>query len=58
MKGKELVKLLKKDGWEVVRVKGSHHVMKKGSQIEVILVHSTDIPIGLANKILKRAGLK
>lgn len=58
MKGKELVKLLKKDGWEVVRVKGSHHVMKKGDQVEVIPVHNTDIPIGLANKILKRTGLK
>lgn len=32
MKGKELVKLLKKDGWEVVRVKGSHHVMKKATK--------------------------
>ncbi len=31
MKGKELVKLFKKDGWEATRVRGSHHVMKKGN---------------------------
>lgn len=58
MKGKELVKLLKKDGWEVVRIKGSHHIMKKGNQVETIPVHNTDIPIGLANSIMKRTGLK
>ena len=58
LKGKELVKMLKKDGWEVVRIKGSHHIMKKGNQVETILVHNTDIPIGLANAIMKRTGLK
>ena len=29
MTGKELVKLLKKNGWRLDRVNGSHHVMKK-----------------------------
>lgn len=58
MKGKELVKLLKKNGWRLDRINGSHYVMKKGSKIEVVPVHNTDIPIGLANAILKRAGLK
>lgn len=58
MKGRELVKLLKKNGWKLIRVNGSHHIMKKGEQIEVIPVHNTDIPIGLANAIMKRTGLK
>ena len=58
MKGKELVKLLKKNGWEIERINGSHHVMKKGNKTEVIPVHNTDIPKGLANAILKRTGLK
>ena len=58
LKGKELVKMLKKDGGEVVRIKGSHHIRKKGNQVETIPVHNTDIPIGLANTIMKRTGLK
>ena len=58
MKGKELVRLLKKLGWRIDRIHGSHYVMKKGNQTEVIPVHNTDIPIGLANAILKRTGLR
>lgn len=58
MKGKEVVWLLKKNGWHVERITGSHHVMKKGSLTEIIPVHNTDIPKGLLNTILKRAGLK
>lgn len=29
MKSVELIKLLEADGWELVRVKGSHHHFKK-----------------------------
>ncbi len=58
MKGKDLVKLLKQDGWHVERINGSHHIMKKDDKTEIIPVHNTDIPIGLLNKILKRTGLK
>ena len=59
MNGKQLVKLLKEKGWTVDRIHGSHYMMKKGGEIETIPVHGTkDIPTGLLNKILKRAGLK
>lgn len=58
MKGKDLVKVLQQNGWRIDRINGSHHVMKKGNQTEIIPVHNTDIPTGLLNKILKRTGLK
>lgn len=58
MKDKELLKLLKDNGWEIVRTKGSHHVMQKNNEIEVIPVHGKDVPIGLLNKILKRTNLR
>ena len=62
MKDKDLLKLLIKNGWEVKRVQGSHHVLRKqtdtGEQIEVIAVHGKDVPIGLLNVILKKTGLK
>ena len=58
MRDKDLVKLLKQNGWELVRIRGSHHVMQKGSQTEVVPVHGKDVPTGLLHKILKRARLK
>ena len=58
MKGKEMLRLLEKNGWSVVRIKGSHHILKKGEKIITVPVHNTDLPVGLANAILKQAGLK
>lgn len=59
MSGKELIKKMLKDGWEIDRIAGSHHVMKKGTKTEIIPVHGNkDIPNGLLQTILKRNGLK
>lgn len=54
-KGKEMVSILKKIGFEVVRVKGSHHFLKHiDGRKTVIPIHSgEDIGIGLFMKILK-----
>ena len=58
MKDKDLLKTLLKNGWVIVRIKGSHHVLQKDSRTEVIPVHGKDVPTGLLNAILKRTGLK
>ena len=58
MRDKDLLKLLKTNGWSLVRIQGSHHVMQKGEKIEVIPIHGKDVPKGLLNTILKRTGLK
>lgn len=59
MDGKELVKLLKKNGWMEVRIEGSHHIMKKGDKEISVPVHgSKSMKKGLLNAILKEAGLK
>lgn len=58
MKDKDLIKLLKSNGWTVDRIRGSHHVMVKDNQTEVIPVHGKGVPAGLLNAILKRTGLK
>lgn len=58
MKDKDLLKLLLKNGWSLIRIKGSHHILQKGEQIEVIPVHGKDVPNGLLNSILKETGLK
>ena len=59
MTGKEILKEYLKAGWEIDRIQGSHHVMKKGNEIEVIPIHNNkDVPTGLANKLMKRIGKK
>ena len=58
MKDKDLLKLLQKNGWKLVRVHGSHHILSKGGKIETIPIHNKDVPTGLLNAILKRTGLK
>lgn len=58
MKDKDLLKLLKKNGWVVVRINGSHHVLQKNGKTTVIPLHGKDVPVGLLNNILKETGLK
>lgn len=60
MKPKELIKLLEKEGWLVVRVDGSHHIMKHADKPAMIVVplHNKDMKPGILNNIMKTAGLK
>lgn len=58
MRGKELVKLLRENGWELNRINGSHHIMIKDGKSLSIPVHNTDMKPGTLNKLLKDAGLK
>lgn len=58
MKDKDLLKLLIQNGWQLKRIKGSHHFVQKGDMLETIPIHGKDVPTGLLNKILKRARLK
>ena len=58
MTGVDLIKLLKKNGFECIKVKGSHYRMRKG-EIEVFVPHHhKELGKGLENDILKKAGLK
>ena len=57
---KELLKVLKKDGWYVDRIRGSHHMLKhtnKDSRVTVP-VHKEDLKPKTLHTILKQAGLK
>ena len=60
MKDKELLSLLKKNGWILVRIKGSHHnrLEKDGFPPITIPVHGEDMKKELETAILKHAGLK
>lgn len=58
MKDKDLLKLLKQNGWKVKRIHGSHHILEKNGKHETIPIHGKDVPTGLLNAILKRTELK
>jgi predicted RNA binding protein YcfA (HicA-like mRNA interferase family) len=59
MSGKGCIKLLKKHGWVVDRIRGSHHIMLKGNASIPVPVHgNADIAPGTLHNILKKAGLK
>ncbi|HQF41294.1 MAG TPA: type II toxin-antitoxin system HicA family toxin [Ignavibacteriaceae bacterium] len=60
LSGKELIRILKSKGFKVVRIKGSHHILKDSSEkVTVIPVHSNEIiGPGLLVKILDDCELK
>ena len=61
-KGRDMMRLLKDDGWVLMRIRGSHqqyaHPTKRG--IVTLSFHSTndDLHPKTANSILRQAGLK
>lgn len=61
MKSSELVRLLKKDGWFVVRQTGSHAIMRhptKRNQLTVPFHAGKEVAKGLLVEILKQAQIK
>jgi predicted RNA binding protein YcfA (HicA-like mRNA interferase family) len=61
MKVREVLRLLREDGWFLVAQRGSHqqwkHVSKTG-RVTVAGKDSDDLAPGTLNSILKQAGLK
>jgi len=56
MTGRALVALLERRGWQVERVRGSHHVLTKGDRTLSVPVHAgRDLGTGLLHKLLKEA---
>lgn len=60
MNSKELIALLKKDGWVLRGSKGSHHVFNHPTKSGHITVPhpKKDLGIGLVQKLLKLADIK
>lgn len=60
MTSKEMIKLLKKNGFDCVRQNGSHMVFvnKATGRTTIVPYHCKDLPKGTEQKILKDVGLK
>jgi predicted RNA binding protein YcfA (HicA-like mRNA interferase family) len=56
LSGKELIKALEQDGFQIVRQKGSHVSLHKGDFRTVVPLHS-DLSKGTLLGILKQCGL-
>ena len=58
MNGKDVIRKLKEHGWEDIRVRGSHHLLRKDGVTVPVPVHgSRDIGTGLLKKIAKDTGV-
>jgi predicted RNA binding protein YcfA (HicA-like mRNA interferase family) len=58
LSGKEIVKALSKDGWEIERVRGSHHIMRHadGRQTSVPVHGNRPLPAGALSSICRDTG--
>ncbi|MCK9395992.1 MAG: type II toxin-antitoxin system HicA family toxin [Methylobacter sp.] len=58
--GKAFCRLLHLHGWQLQRIRGSHHIYTHPSRIEILTVPvhgNQDLKIGTLSKLLKDAGL-
>ena len=60
MRSREVIEVIKADGWYEVAVKGSHHQFKHPTKPgRVTVPHpKSEIAVGTLKNILKQAGLK
>lgn len=60
MNSRELIRLLEANGWQLVRVRGSHHQFKHSSKGGLVTVPhpKKDLGAGLIKAILKQAGIR
>ena len=60
MHSKDVIKQLEREGWQLVRTKGSHHHFKHPERDGLVTVPhpKRDLPKGTVDNIFKQAGLK
>ncbi|SAK41249.1 YcfA-like protein [Caballeronia glebae] len=60
MNSSKLIRMLEDDGWNEIRVTGSHHHFKHSTKKGLVTVPhpKKDLPIGTVKSILKAAGLQ
>ena len=60
MQSGQLIRMLLDDGWQLVRITGSHHHYKHPEKRGLVTVPQPkkDLPIGTVRSIQKAAGLK
>ncbi len=57
IKSKEVLRILKKQGFEIKRQSGTHIILRKENKTVVVPVHHEIIPIGTLKSIEKQSGI-
>lgn len=58
---RRITQVLKKAGWSEIRQKGSHKILKKDGESQILVMpyhRGKEVPTGTAHRIMKLAGLK
>lgn len=59
MNGKQVIKILEKQGWKVLRIHGSHYRLAKGEKRTTVPIHGIrDLGKGLLAAIERQTGVK
>lgn len=59
MNGKQVIRALERNGFKVIRISGSHHILSNGQRKVTVPVHgATDVKIGTLKSIEKQAGVR
>jgi predicted RNA binding protein YcfA (HicA-like mRNA interferase family) len=59
LSGKELVRRLIQEGWVLIRINGSHHILVRNEKTVTVPIHGNrSLGKGLEHKLLKETGLK
>ena len=53
---RKIIKRLEKEGFELVKISGSHHKLKKGDKTVTVPHPKKDLPVGTVRNIYKQAG--
>ena len=56
LNSRKIIKRLKKEGFDLVTVTGSHHKFKKDNKTITVPHPKKDLPIGTVRNIYKQAG--
>ena len=60
-KVRDAIRLIQRDGWQLVRTRGSHRVYKHPVKRGIVVIAGNprvDVPQGTWHNILKQAGLR
>ena len=58
--GKKFAKILERNGWQLLRIQGSHHIYGNAGidiRLSVPVHKNQDLKLGLQNHLMKVAGL-
>ena len=59
MNGKTIISKLKENGFSILRVSGSHHILSNGKVKVTVPIHgATDVKLGTIKSIEKQSGVK